>query len=99
MYIVDLRHFLTDQGAIAPERGAARKMAEFYAASVARATAAPARAVLAPKCFKCKVISVKTSLGADLAVHWSCSVCGTAGRISNWQGTLWDLTGDAEPKG
>ena len=38
MYITDARHFLDEKGAIAPLRGAAKAMAEFYAAVISDAT-------------------------------------------------------------
>jgi len=30
--------------------------------------------------------------GAIDVVVWRCLACGSEGRISNWQGTLWDLS-------
>jgi hypothetical protein len=38
MYVMDLTHFLDAKGAIAPERGPARKMADFLTAVVAHAS-------------------------------------------------------------
>jgi hypothetical protein len=48
-----------------------------------------------PICFKCRKRDhhvVDTGMTDDAVVVWSCHACGTEGRISNWQGTFWDLT-------
>ena len=33
-----------------------------------------------------------TGMTDDDAVVWHCPACGTEGHISNWQGTVWDLS-------
>ena len=93
MYINDLRHLLDETGAIGPTKGPARAMAQFQAAVVAHASDASGQASPAPRCFKCKKSTVEASLARDSAIVWACSRCQTEGRISNWQGTLWDLRG------
>jgi len=35
---------------------------------------------------------VETGITEDDVVVWRCLACGTEGRISNWQGTFWDLS-------
>ena len=92
MYITDVRHFLDENGAIAPRRGPAKAMADFHAAVITYATDFDDTGVLAPTCFKCKKSAVQTALARDDAVVWKCPRCETEGRISNWQGTLWDLS-------
>jgi len=47
---------------------------------------------LAPTCFKCKKGAVEAGIAQDDAIVWTCLRCKTEGRISNWQGTLWDLS-------
>lgn len=91
MYITDLRHFLDAAGAIGPTKGPARAMAQFHADVVAHSSAATGQAPAAPRCFKCKKIGVDAGLAADAAIVWACPKRRTEGRISNWQGTLWDL--------
>jgi hypothetical protein len=95
MYVIDLTHYLDSQGAIAPLWGPARKMADFLTAAVAHASDfdrsddAPG-----PACFKCVKRDrrvVETGVTEDDVV-WRCIGCGTEGRISNWQGTFWDLS-------
>jgi hypothetical protein len=91
MYVIDLTHYLDSKGAIAPERGSARKMADFLTAVVAHASDfdrpddAPG-----PVCFKCRKRDqriVETGMTEDDVVIGRCPTCGTKGRISNWQGT------------
>jgi ribosomal protein L37AE/L43A len=90
MHITDLKHFLDSQGAISPSKGPARAMAQFQTEVVASATTT-GTASDSPTCFKCRKNTVQTGLARDSAAVWKCPRCGTEGRISNWQGTLWDL--------
>lgn len=92
MYISDARHFLDDKGAIAPLRGPAKAMAEFHAGVIAYATDFDDVGVTLPRCFKCKKGTVQAELAQDDAIVWDCPRCQAQGRISNWQGTLWDLS-------
>jgi ribosomal protein S27AE len=91
MYIIDARHFLDEKGAIGPRSGPARVMAEFCGSAIAYATDFDETGVPAPTCFKCRKSTVDAGV-VDETVHWSCPRCGIDGRISNWQGTLWDLS-------
>jgi ribosomal protein L37AE/L43A len=91
MYITDLKHFLDSRGAIGPTKGPARAMAQFQTDVVASASNAAGDAPAPPTCFKCKKSAVQTALARDDAVVWKCPRCETEGRISNWQGSLWDL--------
>jgi hypothetical protein len=99
MYITDARHFLDEKGAIAPKRGAAKAMAEFHAGAIAYATDFDDTGLAAPTCFKCKKVPVEPIIAQDDAIYWSCPRCKAEGRISNWQGTLWDLSERDEPQG
>lgn len=91
MYITDLRHFLDASGAIGPAKGPARAMAQFVTDVVAHASNATGQPPAAPKCFKCRKGTAEAALARDAAIVWSCPLCGIEGRISNWQGSLWDL--------
>jgi hypothetical protein len=91
MYVSDLTHFLDKSGAIGPVKGPARAMAQFHADVVAHASDAMSEALPAPRCFKCKKAAVEAIRGQDDAIVWACPRCCTEGRISNWQGSLWDL--------
>jgi len=92
MYIADARHFLADKGAMAPLRGPAKAMADFHAAVIAYATDFDDVGVTLPRRFKCKKGTVEAALVQDDAIVWHCPRCQAEGRISNWQGTLWDLS-------
>ena len=91
MYITDLTHFLDESGAIAPVKGPARAMAQFLVDVVAQASDATSGSLPAPRCFKCKKGAVDAERAHDDAIVWVCPKCRTEGRISNWQGCLWDL--------
>jgi len=92
MYITDARHFLDDKGAIAPLRGPAKAMADFHGGVIAYATDFDDTGATLPRCFKCKKGTVQAALAQDGAIVWHCPRCQAEGRISNWQGTLWDLS-------
>jgi hypothetical protein len=96
MYVIDLTHFLDARGAIAPERGPARKFADFLTAVVAHATDFDRPdETPGPLCFKCRKRDrhvVDTGFADGDRVAWRCVKCGTEGLISNWQGSFWDLS-------
>jgi len=95
MYVIDLTHYLDSKGAIAPERGPVRKMADFLIAVVAHASDFDrSEDTPGPACFKCRKRDrriVETGITEDDVVVWHCPACGTHGRISKWQDTFWDL--------
>jgi hypothetical protein len=92
MRITDLTHFLDKSGAIGPVKGPARAMAQFLVDLVAHASNTTSQTLLAPKCFKCKKAAVHAGLAPDNAVVWACPWCRIEGRVSNWRGSLWDLS-------
>jgi hypothetical protein len=92
MYITDARHFLADMGVIAPRRSPAKAMGDFHAGVIAYATDYEEMGVVAANCFKCNKVEVPIARALDDAIVWSCPPCNAVGRISNWQGTLWDLS-------
>ena len=96
MYVIDARHYLNDKGDIAVERGPARKMAAFVTSAIAHASDLDRHdASPGPVCFKCRKRDdhrVETAIAEDEVVIWHCPACGTQGRISNWEGTFWDLS-------
>lgn len=66
-------------------------MAQFVTDVVAHASDATSEPRSAPKCFNCNRGEVDAALARDTAVVWTCPRCSVEGRVSNWQGTLWDL--------
>ena len=91
MYVTDLRHFLDKSGAIGPVKCPARAMAQFQGDVVAHASGVATSDLPAPRCFKCKKVTVEAVRAQDDAIVWFCPKCRAEGRISNWQGSLWDL--------
>ncbi|MDE2279392.1 MAG: hypothetical protein KGK06_04965 [Xanthomonadaceae bacterium] len=90
MYITDATHFLDETGAIGPQSGPGRKMADFLGTVIVAATLSGTSATT-PLCFKCSG-SVTAHAPAGEVIEWQCSGCGESGRITNWAGTLWDMT-------
>lgn len=95
MYVIDATHYLDDKGAIAPQRGPARKMADFVTSVIAHASDIDRRDdAPGPLCFECRKRDdhhVVAGIAEDGAIAWACPACGTHGRISNWEGTFWNL--------
>ena len=91
MYVFDLTHFLDKSGAMSPVKGPARAMAQFHVDVVAHACDSRSKALPPPRCFKCKKGVVEAVRAIDDAIVWVCPRCRTEGRISNWQGSFWDL--------
>jgi len=92
MHVINLLHYLDEKGCVAPSPGGAARMAEFLTAVVAHESDELRTDDLGPNCFKCNQDQVDTEQGRDGAILWNCYACGTEGRISHWQGTLWDLS-------
>ncbi len=95
-YVIDLTHYLDARGAIAPERGPARKLADFVTAVVVQASDLErADSVPGPLCFgRCTQDrpAVEAALTEDDPMIWRCTACRTEGQVSHWQGTFWDLS-------
>jgi len=92
MLIANARHFLDDNGAIAPPSGPARKLAEFLGAVIAYATHPDVDTHYSLKCRKRKCIGEIIALDDGSGpITWHCTQCDEAGTISDWQETLWDL--------
>lgn len=90
MYITDATHFLDEKGAIGPQRGPGRKLADFLGTVIVSATL-QGTGQPAPICFKCAA-AVKAHGPVSGVIGWQCAGCGESGRITNWEGTLWDMT-------
>jgi hypothetical protein len=95
MYVIDLRHWLDGRGAIALPPGRGRRLAEFVTAVVAHASDIDRPDdTPGPTCFKClkrKSPAMRTGMTEDETIVWQCPACCTEGRVSNWQGSFWDL--------
>lgn len=91
MYVVDLRHWLDEQGQLAPQV----KLAPFIASIVESATAATGSGLTVTPCRRSSSRArcagyIATWLREDV-VEWACNACSEAGVITGWQGTHWDL--------
>ena len=101
-FVVDLTHFLTEDGAIAPMPGPARRLAEYLGTIVADATTFPTEQYSEQR-VKCRCRpgrkpcsgKIETDLEPETdRIVWWCPACGENGFISNWKDTLWDRTRD-----
>ena len=99
-WIADLTHFLDEEGCIAPTKGPARRLADFFASIVVIGShpypIAPStymvRCRRRPARKPCTgVIEVDLDPPTEDIVWW-CPVCGDNGYIRNWKGTIWDLS-------
>lgn len=96
--VTDLRHFLTEEGAIAPTPGAATRLAEFLGRIVVDATSPPSaqcsghpvRCTRRPGRKPCPGEIESDLEPEDGTIVWWCPICGENGYIRNWEGTLWD---------
>ena len=95
-WVVDMRHFLAPNGAIADMPSRARRLAEYFASIVADATTnlddpPTVRCRRWPAHRRCTGIIMSYPSADDLErIHWHCPVCNDNGLISGWQNTLWD---------
>lgn len=99
-WIADLTHFLDGTGRIAPEKGPARRIAEYFASIVAMVSR-PELVTPSEYRVRCRRRPGRKPcsgyIEADLDfetedVAWWCPVCGDNGYIRNWKGTVWDLS-------
>jgi len=99
-WIINLRHFLDEEGHIAPASGPARRLAEFLVAIVAMTslpesvtpTTYQVRCRRRPGRKPCPGYIVSGIDPEDEVILWICPVCGDKGTIEHWQGTIWDLS-------
>jgi hypothetical protein len=99
-WITDLRHFLDENGQIAPQKGPARRLAEYITAIIVMASG-PELVIPPEHAIQCRrrpgrkpcpgVIQVDIDPETEDVVWW-CPVCGDNGYIRNWKGTIWDLS-------
>lgn len=73
-----------------------REMADFVTSVIAHASDFDRpECAQGPACFTCRhpdARRVVSRIADDGAIVWDCQACGTRGRISNWEGTFWDLS-------
>ena len=101
-FVVDLTHWLTEDGAIAAMPPPAQRLAEYMGKIVADATGFLTEQYCEQgvKC-RCRpgrkpctgIIETDFEPETDRIVWW-CPECGENGFINNWKSTLWDRTTD-----
>ena len=101
-FVVDLTHWLTEDGAIAPMPRPGQRLAEYMGMIVADATGflTEQYSEQGVKC-RCRpgrkpcpgIIETDFEANTDRIVWWW-PECGENGYVNNWKGTLWDRTTD-----
>lgn len=99
-WIVDLNHFLDEEGAIAPPKGPGRRLAE-HIVSIVSMTSQPEIIPSPEYQVRCRrrpgrkpctgLIEVDLDPETEDIVWW-CPICRDNGYIRNWKGTMWDLS-------
>ncbi len=97
-WVVDLRHFLTDDGSLAEMPRPAMRLATYFG-RIVRAVTVRDKSSLATG-IRCRRRPSQRPCPGEViafidyqngsAIVWSCPVCGDNGIISGWEGTLWD---------
>lgn len=104
-WITDITHFLDDNGEVIKEPLQARKLGEYFVAIILMASYPdpdypPEYQVLCRRRPKRKSCNTDIAGWVDLEtddVVWICPVCRDRGIISNWRGTIWDMSDCEEP--
>jgi hypothetical protein len=101
-FVVDLTHFLASDGSIEPQRGPARRLADYFTKIVVAATATTPE--LNSNMIRCRrrpgrkpcVGEIETDIDTETGqIVWWCPACGEEGTISHWKGSLWDCSNSA----
>lgn len=100
-WITDISHFLDEEGEIISGTPRARKLAEYLSAIVVMASFSepeypPEYRVMCrrrPNRKLCREEIVGFVDPETDDIVWMCPVCGDRGVISNWRGTIWDMSG------
>jgi hypothetical protein len=100
-WIVNLRHYLKQDGSIGIESGSGRRLAEYFAAIVQETTGDVDEDGIFPK-VRCRRKPKRKPCAGEIqsyidpeddAIVWRCPVCGDNGLINGWKETLWDFSG------
>jgi hypothetical protein len=93
-WIIDLRHYLKPNGALAELPGRTRRLAEYWAEIVAQSSNFDE-----PITLRCRrrpghrtcAGTLDVGFNEDFSeIIWFCPVCGDNGIIRGWQGSFWD---------
>ncbi len=99
-WIVNLQHYLNQDGSIGIESSSGRRLAGHFAAIVQEASGDIDGEGRFPK-VRCRRKPGRKPCAGEIesyidpeddAIVWRCPVCGDNGAIGGWAGTLWDLS-------
>jgi hypothetical protein len=99
-WMTDITHFLDEDGEMITEPPQARKLVEYFAAIIMMASFSDPDY---PPEFKvpCRRKPNRKPCLEEVAgwvepdtedIYWICPKCNDNGRISNWRGTIWDMS-------
>ena len=99
-WVTDITHFLDEEGEIISEPTKARKLGEYLAAIIVMASFPDpeypsdyrVRCRRRPNRKPCleEIVGFVDPETDDIV--WMCPACGDSGLISNWRGTIWDMS-------
>ena len=100
-WVTDISHFLDEEGEIISGPPRARKLAEYLTAIILMASFPEpdyppeylVRCRRRPNRKPCQKEIVGFVDPETDDIVWMCPVCGDRGLISNWRGTMWDMSG------
>ena len=106
-WVIDVRHYLDDNGQFAVKSGPARKLAEYVGEIIECVTSRPSAGsgIIPVSCRRRP--GRKACLGIVMAgysesdrqtIVWQCQGCTDQGLISGWQETQWDRRFAKPPK-
>lgn len=99
-WITDITHFLDDDGEIISEPAQARKFGEYLAAIIVMSSY-PEPEYPAEYRVNCRRRPNRKPCQEEIVgfvdhetddIVWMCPKCNDRGLISNWQGTIWDMS-------
>lgn len=102
-WISDITHFLDEDGEIVSEPAPAKALGEYFASIILMASYPDPDYPTEYK-VSCRRRPNRKPCLEEIAgwiepesddIYWICPKCNDKGRISNWRGTIWDLS-DAE---
>ncbi|UFS71162.1 hypothetical protein LPW11_02970 [Geomonas sp. RF6] len=99
-WLTDMTHFIDEDGELISEPYHAKRLGE-YIASIVLMVSYPTAEIPPEYRVVCRRRPKQQSCGEEIAgfvdpdtekIVWVCPRCGDRGFISNWRGTVWDLS-------
>ncbi len=103
-YVCDMTHFLDENGMLPIEMPKEFYALMDYLAAIVRASSSHSGNTQLCSAIPCRRRPGRKPCGSNLmivsqpdnVIHWLCTGCGEQGYISNWQGTIYDLSDAVE---